>query len=215
MRSYAQYCGLARGLDVIGDRWVLLIVRELLEGPRRYRDILDGLPGVATNLLAERLRSLREAGVLTRDDDGNYRLTERGEALREVVYAIGRWAAPLMGECAPTDSFRSHWLVHPIAILFPGVDPGRAPLTVEVRIHGRPMTITCAGGEVHVASGPATLPDVVLTGPPDAVVGLLAGRLSAAAARERGLSVEGDIRKLKGLRPAGANARSRATAPAR
>ena len=69
MRSYRQYCGLARGLDLIGDRWVLLIVRELLPGPRRYGELLDGLPGIATNLLAERLRSMEDNGLVV---DRNY-----------------------------------------------------------------------------------------------------------------------------------------------
>ena len=74
MRSYNQYCALARALDVVGERWSLLIVRELLEGPRRFGELLEGLPGIATNLLTERLRSLEEAGVLARRPDGRYAL---------------------------------------------------------------------------------------------------------------------------------------------
>ena len=77
MKSYGQYCGLARALDVIGDRWVLLIVRELLDGPRRYAELLDGLPGIATNLLVDRLRSMETSGLLARQDDGRYALTSR------------------------------------------------------------------------------------------------------------------------------------------
>ena len=69
MRSYRQYCGLARALDVVGDRWTLLVIRELLEGPRRYAELLDGLPGIATNLLAERLRSLEENGIVVRQPE--------------------------------------------------------------------------------------------------------------------------------------------------
>ena len=74
MRSYRQYCGLARALDVIGERWSLLIVRELLDGPRRYNELLEGLPGIATNLLTDRLRNLEADGVLRRLDDGRYAL---------------------------------------------------------------------------------------------------------------------------------------------
>src|SRR5207248_3976431 len=95
VRSYRQYCGLARGLDVIGDRWILLIVRELLNGPRRYNELLDGLPGIATNLLADRLRDLVDTGVLERREGQTYALTEWGEGLRDVVFALGRWARPL------------------------------------------------------------------------------------------------------------------------
>jgi DNA-binding HxlR family transcriptional regulator len=75
MRSYHQYCSFARGLDIVGDRWILLIVRELLQGPRRYNELLHGLPGIATNLLAERLDDLVEAGVLERRTDHTYALT--------------------------------------------------------------------------------------------------------------------------------------------
>src|SRR5947209_15574377 len=105
MRSYGQYCTFARGLDVVGDRWVLLIVRELLDGPRRYNELLAGLPGIATNLLADRLRQMVEAGVLERRDGSAYALTPWGEGLRDVVYALGRWARPLMGELKRDDEF--------------------------------------------------------------------------------------------------------------
>ena len=202
MRSYSQYCGLARGLDVIGDRWVLLIVRELLNGPRRYGELLDGLPGVATNLLAERLRTMQDHGVLVKEPDDPYALTEWGEGLREVVFAIGRWAYPLMGERAPGETFRSHWMAHPVAALFPGIDPSRPEVTIEVRCGEAPITIRSTEGKVTVGAGPSPSPDVVLTGPPDAVVGLLARRLDGEAAKARGLAITGDPRLLRRLRPA-------------
>ena len=202
MRSYGQYCGLARGLDVIGDRWVLLIVRELLPGPRRYSELLDGLPGIATNLLAERLRAMEHDGLLVKRDDDRYVLTERGEGLRDVVYAIGRWAYPLMGEMQPDETFRSHWIAHPIAALFPGDDPSRPDLVVEVRCGDEPMTVRSANGRVRVEWGPARAPDLVLTGPPDAIVGLFARRVDLTEAKELGVAVTGDGRRLRKLRPA-------------
>jgi DNA-binding HxlR family transcriptional regulator len=201
MRSYNQYCGLARGLDVVGDRWALLIVRELLQGPRRYNELLDGLPGIATNLLAERLRALEEAGVLVRRDDHTYALTEWGLGLHDVVYALGRWARPLMGRMARDDEFRSHWLSHPIHLLYEGVDRSRPRLTVEVNTGDAPMTIESAAGRVKLVPGRATSPDLVLSGPPDGVVGLLGGVLDRAGAAKRGVTVEGDVRKLAKLRP--------------
>ena len=201
MRSYKQYCGLARGLDVVGDRWVLLIVRELLDGPRRYNELLDGLPGIATNLLAERLRALEDAGVLMRQDRHTYALTEWGQGLHDVVYALGRWASPLMGRMAGDDEFRSHWLSHPIHLLYEGVDHRRPRLTVEVNTGDTPMTIESAAGRVTVAPGAPASPDLVLSGPPDGVAGLLAGRIDLAAAAERGVTVKGDARKLARLRP--------------
>jgi DNA-binding HxlR family transcriptional regulator len=201
MRTYGQYCGLAKGLDVIGDRWVLLIVRELLTGPRRYGELLDGLPGISTNLLAERLRAMQEDGLVARTTGDRYALTEWGRELREVVFAIGRWAYPLMGQIAEGETFRSHWIAHPVAALFPGVDPSRPELTIEVRCSERPMIIRSSQGRVSVEPGQAAAPDLVLTGPPDAVVGLLARRISAAEAKARGLAITGDVRLLRRLQP--------------
>lgn len=201
MRSYGQYCGLAKGLDVIGDRWVLLIVRELLHGPRRYGELLDGLPGISTNLLAERLRAMQEDGLVARTDDERYALTDWGQGLEAVVYAIGRWAYPLMGPIADGETFRSHWIVHPVAALFPGVDPARPELTIEVRCNDQPMTIRSTKGRVSVEPGQAAAPDLVLTGPPDAVVGLLAGRMNADEAKGFGLAVTGDAGLLRHLPP--------------
>src|SRR5271156_5649061 len=110
MRSYGQYCALAKALDVIGDRWTLRIVRELLiRGACRYTDLRHGLPGIATNLLAERLRELEQAGLVRREDapppiaTALFSLTPRGEQLRPVVYELGRWGAPLMLETAPQE----------------------------------------------------------------------------------------------------------------
>jgi DNA-binding HxlR family transcriptional regulator len=201
VKSYNQYCGLARGLDLIGDRWLLLIVRELLPGPRRYGELLDGLPGIATNLLAERLRTMQERGLVEKDDDDRYVLTEWGAGLREVLYSIGRWAYPLMGPQEPDDAFRSHWIVHPISAMFPGVDPTRPNLTIEVRCGDTPMTIRSHDGAVTAEHGPAAAPDIVLTGPPDAVVGLIAQRIGRAEAEARGLAATGDLRALRRLRP--------------
>jgi DNA-binding HxlR family transcriptional regulator len=201
MRSYRQYCALARGLDVIGDRWVLLIVRELLLGPRRYGELADGLPGVASNLLAERLRSMQAVGVVAKTADGHYELTVWGEGLRDVVDAIGRWASPLMGQVADGDTFRGHWIAYPVASLFPDTDPSRPELTIEMRCADQSVTVRSAKGRVSVHPGPAHAPDLVLTGPPDVTVGLLARHLDPTEAKARGVAVTGDVRLLRRLRP--------------
>jgi DNA-binding HxlR family transcriptional regulator len=201
MRSYRQYCALARGLDVVGDRWTLLIVRELLDGPRRYGELTHGLPGIATNLLVDRLRTMQANGLVAKADGDRYQLTERGEGLHEVVSAIAGWAAPLMGRMAEGETFRSHWIAQPVAALFPGVDRARPELTIEVRCGDEPMTIRSASGRVTVHPGRADAPDLVLTGPPDATVELLAHRIDAPQAKDRGLAVTGDVRLLRRLRP--------------
>src|SRR5689334_19645860 len=121
MRPYRQYCALAKALDVIGDRWNLLIVRELLfRGACRYTDLLHGLPGIATNLLADRLRELEQAGIVEREDAPPpiattlFSLTERGRELKPVMHELGRWGAPIMLESVGDDEFRSHWLALPV-----------------------------------------------------------------------------------------------------
>ena len=200
MRSYRQYCWLARGLDLIGDRWVLLIVRELSPGPRRYGELLHGLPGIATNLLAERLRTMEASGLVTHDGD-DYALTEQGAGLRPVLRAIGQWAAPLMGPQEPDEAFRSHWIEHPMTALFPGEDRSRPDLEIEVRCGERPMTVRSVEGRVRVEPGPAAAPDILLTGPADAVLGLLTQRLTVEQAKAHGLAVTGDARPLRRLRP--------------
>jgi DNA-binding HxlR family transcriptional regulator len=194
VRSYRQFCALARALDVIGDRWTLLIVRELLARPRRYRELLDGLPGIATNLLAERLRHLEAEGVVERSDgDGaRYRLTGWGQGLAGVVYAIGQWAIPLMDEPSDDDEYRSHWFAIPLQGLLQGVDPSRPSMTVAIDIGDEPLTLTSAGGQVVVRPGPPpSAVDLTVTGPPWEVVKLFAGALDDAGATAAGITVTG------------------------
>jgi DNA-binding HxlR family transcriptional regulator len=204
MRSYRQYCGLARALDVIGERWSLLIVRELLDGPRRYNELLEGLPGIATNLLADRLRSLEVDDVLRRLDDGRYALTPWGEDLRETVYALGRWGGPLMARPRGDDHFHPSWMRHMVIARFDGVDPKRRNLTVELRCDDEPpVALVSADGRVHLSSRPAGSADVTLSGPSEPVVALLLGRVDRPTAEARGVAVTGDVRRLSALRPRG------------
>src|SRR5438067_3219495 len=109
---YHQYCGLARALDVVGDRWTLLIVRELVLGPRRFTDLIDGLPGISRNLLTERLRALERDGVVSREElrppaaRQVYELTEDGRRLAEATVPLIAWGAGRLGRREPTESFR-------------------------------------------------------------------------------------------------------------
>jgi DNA-binding HxlR family transcriptional regulator len=200
MRSYGQYCAVAKALDVVGDRWTLLIVRELLVRACRYRDLQDSLPGVATNLLAERIRHLENAGVVTRDDQLRYRLTAWGEDLAEPLYALARWASPLMRDMQDGESFRSQWLSAPIAFVYGGVDPSRPAFVAEIRTGGAPVTMQSADGKVQFHPGPAASPDLMLSGPPDAIIGLLVGRLNKKEAVAAGAKILGDMRPLAQLR---------------
>lgn len=203
MRSYKQFCGLARALDVIGERWTLLIVRELLDGPKGYNDLLSGLPGMATNLLADRLRSLTDAGVLERHPDRRYELTAWGYELRDAVYALGRWAGPLMARPRGDDHFQTPWLHHMVIARFDGRDPKRSDLTVELSTDDDVFTLESRAGRVQLTPGRTRQPDVILTGPTEPVVGVLLGRITPDRARQSGVTIRGPAHKLSGLRPRG------------
>src|SRR5437868_6998124 len=120
---YQQYCGLARALDVAGDRWTLLIVRELMPGPRRFTDLIEGLPGISRKLLAERLRSLESDGIITRDElpppaaRRVYALTDDGRDLAAAIAPLIAWGARRVGQREATDSFRPRWAAVAMTVL--------------------------------------------------------------------------------------------------
>ena len=119
MRKFDQYCPVAHALSLVGERWSLLIVRELLHGPKRYTDLTHGLPGIGTNILAARLRDLEESGVVRKRTlpppaaSTVYELTDYGRALEGPLLALGRWGALSIGERQDGQSLRSEWLAVP------------------------------------------------------------------------------------------------------
>lgn len=209
MRSYNQYCAIAKGLDVIGDRWTLLIVRELLlRGACRYTDLRDGLPGIATNLLAERLRQLEDAGILSREEapppvaTSLFRLTERGAQLRPVLDELLRWGMPYMKEGpAPADEFRSRWAAWPAELSLTDHEPAAGPIALRLLAGGEPMTIRADGGTVTCTPGDIENADATIKGDAPLVLGLLTGALDLTTARSRGLDYEGDVGVFDRLRP--------------
>jgi DNA-binding HxlR family transcriptional regulator len=211
MRSYGQYCALAKALDVVGDRWTLLIVRELLlRGASRYTDLRNGLPGIATNLLAERLRALEAAGLLEREDapppvaSTLFRLTPRGEQLKPVLDELGRWGIPYMVEGPGAgDEFRNQWLAWPVELFLSDGDPGAPPVAIEVRAGEGPMVIEAGDGAVRARPGSVEHPDAVISGEPRLLLGVLSGELDLPAARELGLQFDGDARALARVQPPG------------
>jgi DNA-binding HxlR family transcriptional regulator len=207
MRSYGQYCALARALDVVGDRWTLLIVRELaVKGPSRYTDLRHGLPGIATNMLADRLREMEEQGIVRREEAPPpvattlFSLTERGDELRPVLFALGRWGVPLMDERGD-DEWRGYWLKYPLEELFADVSPEQPPVALELHTDDGPVTVTTENGRVRVSPGPAQDPDAVVSGDPEDVIELLKGTIDVRAARRRGVQVEGDADAIARVRP--------------
>lgn len=104
MRSYGQYCPVAKASELLGDRWVLLIVREMLYGPHCFNELERGLPGISRSVLAARVRRLQRDGVIEKRSDGRYAFTAAGEALRPVVHALGDWVAQwVMADPAPAE----------------------------------------------------------------------------------------------------------------
>ncbi len=207
-RGYGQYCALAKALDVIGDRWTLLIVRELLaRGPCRYTDVRNGLPGIATNLLAARLRELERSGIIRREEAPPpiattlLHLTPRGEDLRPVVHAIGQWGGALLGEPRVGETFCSHWMAMPVELFLRDRTPEGPPIAIEVHCGDEPLVVETANGGVRTRLGRAEHPDVVLTGPPHLVLGVLTGKLPRDEATKHGLRHEGDLQVLRRLQP--------------
>jgi DNA-binding HxlR family transcriptional regulator len=209
MRTYRQYCSMARSLDVIGDRWTLLIVRELLtQGPSRYTDLKRGLPGIATNLLADRLREMELAGLVVRRQapppvaTALFDLTDRGRDLQGVVRELVRWGGPLMMAPSGSDSFRAHWLVIPLRHLCRDNAPERAPETVRIGTLEDGVDVAADAGNVTVSTAdPSTVPSVVVEGPPELLVGLFTGELLLDAAQIGGLALSGNMDALRRVMP--------------
>ena len=213
MRSYGQFCSVAKALDVVGDRWTLLIVRELiLQGPCRYTDLKGALPGIATNLLAERLRELETAGLIWREDAAPpvattlFHLTEAGTELEPALAALGAWGIRYMAEPADHDEFRSHWFAFPVSLFLHDRDPDGPPIAIELRATGRPAVIEVSGGSVRTRLGTTPTPDLVLGGTPQLILGLISAHLTPGQAKEAGLEIEGNVGVLTRLQPETASA---------
>jgi DNA-binding HxlR family transcriptional regulator len=214
MKTYGQYCATARALDLVGDRWVLLIVRELLsQGPSRFTDLRAGLPGIATNLLAARLAEMAGNGLLTRVDapppvaTGLYQLTERGRQLRPVIEALTEWGLPAMYLEREGDAVHGSWLGMIATARLRDAHPERGPLTIAIDTPEAPVHLVSrddgAGGDggLEVRRGHPAKADARLSGEARLIGGYLSGQLSLKEARDKGLRAEGDQDALRRLTP--------------
>ncbi|WP_141202854.1 winged helix-turn-helix transcriptional regulator [Streptomyces griseorubiginosus] len=208
MRSYGQYCSIARSLDVVGDRWTLLIVRELfLQGSCRFTDLKKGLPGIATNLLSTRLKELEEAGLLTREDapppiaTALYTLSETGRALEPVLKALGLWGLRFMAEERPDDAFQARWLAYAPEWFTTDTDPGAPSAVIQLIAADEAAVVELGDGRVRTRVGRVTNPDLLLEGPPRAVLGLINGLIDLERATAIGLIATGRTSLLTRLRP--------------
>jgi DNA-binding HxlR family transcriptional regulator len=198
-KGYAQYCPVAHALELVGERWALLIVRELLNGPKRYTDLAAALPGIGTNILAGRLRDLEQAGVIEKRRlpppaaTQVYELTAYGEELREPLYALGRWGARSLGPPRPDDSLAPGWLVNAVrATCTQGCLPDRV---FELRVDGDAVTARFDGDELVVESGSSPNADTVIETDPATLFSLASGRFSTSEAiKAKALKVTGNRR---------------------
>jgi DNA-binding HxlR family transcriptional regulator len=208
VRSYGEYCSIAKALDVVGDRWTFLIIRELLiRGACRYTDLKDGLPGIATNLLSDRIRELEAAGLIWREDAPPpvattlFHLTEAGAELESVLAAIGRWGVRYMIEPAEGDDFRGHWFAFPVSFFLRDRDPDGRPVSIELRAASSPVVVEVSGGSARMRLGTAAAPDLVLRGEPRLILALFSGHLTAGEVTDLGLEISGDTSVLQRVLP--------------
>lgn len=188
-RRYGQYCALARTLDVVGERWTLLVVRELLAGPKRYSDVLSALPGIGTSLLAKRLQSLESERLVSRRElpppaaSTVYELTGTGNELALALLPLVQFGARhYLGKRAPDELFRTEWPLLAVAASVDSDDVGDMDDVYEFRIDGSIAYLRCERGRMTVHAGSADHPDVVMTTDVETFVDIGVGRLPPADA---------------------------------
>lgn len=195
-REYGQFCGLARAAEVLGQRWTLLIVRDLRLGPRRYSDLLTGLPGIPTNMLATRLKDLEEDGLAIREVGAGravvYRLTERGQELGPALDAMARWGAAGMRTPHAGEVITEASLVTALRVAASDAPDPSLQLRCTVRLSPAVAQVEISRGGVTVAPGPHPEPDLELLAGP-MFRDMLAGELDAETAIATGaVTIEGD-----------------------
>jgi DNA-binding HxlR family transcriptional regulator len=192
-RSYGHYCPVAQTLDVVGDRWALLVVRELLSGPQRFTDLQTRLPGIGTNQLATRLRDLEAENLAARRTlpppaaSTVYELTEEGRLLEPALLALARFGTPRLRALSPVNTFRPAWAA---LALRARAGTGRLPRHAhhwEVRVESEVFGIEAGPAGCATTAGPASGPATVITTDTITAFALARGELSAQQACERGL----------------------------
>jgi DNA-binding HxlR family transcriptional regulator len=201
-RSYGQYCSLARAFDVIGERWTPLLLRELMLGPKRYADLLDGLPGIGTSLLATRLRDLEAQGVIRQRRlpapaaRNVYELTDDGVELVEALGPLARWGAKRIGRQGDDEIFRMEWFLLYMRVAADREAARGVHDVYEFHVDDEVLHVIVEDGEVVTGAGPAPrAPDLVMTSDRDTFVGIGSGELDPASPKvAKRMKVDGDPR---------------------
>lgn len=197
--EYQTFCPVGAALNVIGERWSLLIVRDLLLGPRRYSELQSGLGGIGTDILAARLRTLQEQGVVRQIGEGRgqrYELTESGQALRPVLAELGRWGAERAQ--LPSDASEIPPRV-PLTSLLVGAGrlPHQANGAYEIRVDDESVQVQISNGRLQAA--PATMPDTTIELTRAGLKALIQGDTSSDIEQTGNLSIEGNRRRAHAL----------------
>jgi DNA-binding HxlR family transcriptional regulator/putative sterol carrier protein len=199
-RTYGQYCALARAFDVIGERWTPLLLRELALGPRRYADLLEGLPGIGTSLLASRLRDLEYEGVICRRRlpppaaRDVYDLTDSGRELAEALVPLARWGAKRMGTRGKDEVFQLEWfLLYMRSVVDPAATVGVHD-AYEFHIDDDVFHVIVDDGSIDAQNGPAPRPaDLVVATDYETFMGIGSGQLWPGDAKVlKRMHVDGD-----------------------
>jgi DNA-binding HxlR family transcriptional regulator len=200
MKTYNQSCPVARALDVMGDRWTLLVLREILiQGPCRYTDLARGLPGIATSVLADRLRGLEESGLIRREAAPPpvattlFHLTEEGRAVEPILVTLGRWSVENLDEPSPDAEVQFHWFPFAASMYLHGHSAEGLPLVIQLEtpVGSGIVEVTVEGVRTRV--GTATSPDLTITGMPDSIIKLFSGQTSIADAQADGVAFDGNV----------------------
>lgn len=203
-RSYGDACGIARALDTVGERWALMVVRELLLGPKRFTDLRTSLPHVSPDVLAQRLKDLETSGILVKRKlpppaaSQVYELTPKGFALEPVLVALGRWGGAEANPPTPEMGISVDAQMLSLRTLF---DPERADdlrLSVAMELDGQDYFATVAGASIVAERGEVPGPDVKITGAQSTLIELIRQARSIDELIDAGdLTVEGDRQGLE------------------
>jgi len=201
-RAYGQYCGLARAVEIVGERWALLIIRDLLVGPKRFTDLRRGLPRIPSNILSDRLKELENAGVVQRRilprpaSSVVYELTESGQGLEDAVLALGRWGARCLGDLRPGEIVTVDSMIMAFRTIFRPEAAAGLRANYELHLGDIVLNLEVDHGELEVSEGPLPEPDLVIEAGP-AIKTLLAGEVTPAEAVAAGsVRLSGDRQLL-------------------
>ncbi|WP_117213122.1 winged helix-turn-helix transcriptional regulator [Allorhizocola rhizosphaerae] len=197
-RTYDDPCAIARGLDAVGERWALLVVRELLLGPKRFSDLRRGLHDVSQNVLAQRLRELERDGIVRRRtlaSTGVYELTKRGRELEPVLFAIAGWANAISVPESITAGLSPDALAFQLRLTFDPKAAGDVRAVYELRLDDDRFTMRITDRRIDISRAPATEPDAVI----ETSVARLTGLLSREQPWDDSIVVEGDKRAARRL----------------